>query len=162
MAKYSDDIREKALALYDQVSSISKVAKELGIPKTTVSDWIKNREIPEEVVLRKAIEKIDFTTSATNIIEKSMKLMEKRLDDAIDFEEEFGMFLEEISRDKEIKPASYKSILAKIQALQIAKTSDLTQMVGTLYDKRALAKGESTASTSIKIEMDEDVSEWAK
>lgn len=162
MAKYSDDIREKALALYDQVSNISKVAKELGIPKTTVSDWVKNREIPEEVVLRKAVEKIDFTTSATEIIDKSMKLMERRLNTAIEFEDEFGLFMEEIAKDKEINASSYKNIMNKLATLQIAKTSDLTQMVGTLYDKRALAKGESTASTSIRIEMDEDVSEWAK
>lgn len=40
--------------------------------------------------------------------------------------------------------------------------NNLTTAIGTLYDKRALAKGESTQNQSIKITMDENVKELSK
>lgn len=40
--------------------------------------------------------------------------------------------------------------------------NNLTTAIGTLYDKRALAKGESTENKSITITMDESVKELSK
>lgn len=162
MSKHKTELQEKAFELYDKGIGKSKIAKQLGVPVSTVADWIKKRELPEEVVLKKAVEKIDFVTQSTDIIEKSMQLMTRRLESCIDFENEFAAFMEMLSSDEELSKPAYKAIVSKLSILQIAKTSDLTSMVGTLYDKRALAKGESTASTTIKVEMDEDISEWAQ
>lgn len=40
--------------------------------------------------------------------------------------------------------------------------NNLSTVIGTLYDKRALAKGESTVNNSIKIEMSEEAKELAE
>ena len=40
--------------------------------------------------------------------------------------------------------------------------NNLTTAIGTLYDKRALAKGESTSNNSITINMSEEVKELSK
>ena len=40
--------------------------------------------------------------------------------------------------------------------------SNITTAIGTLYDKRALAKGESTANESITIQMSEELKELSK
>lgn len=40
--------------------------------------------------------------------------------------------------------------------------NNLTTAIGTLYDKRALAKGESTSNNSITINMSEEVRELSK
>lgn len=162
MAKYSAELKEKAIELYAKVGSLSKVAKELGIPASTLSDWIKNRELPEEVVLKKAVEKLDFVSQSTDIIDQSMQLMNRRLVNSLDFENEFAKFLDMLASDDDLSKPAYKDIVSKLQILQIAKTSDLVSMIGTLYDKRALAKGESTAATSVKVEFDEDIAEWAQ
>lgn len=40
--------------------------------------------------------------------------------------------------------------------------NNLTTAIGTLYDKRALAKGESTSNNSITINMSEEIKELSK
>lgn len=40
--------------------------------------------------------------------------------------------------------------------------NNLSTVIGTLYDKRALAKGESTSNTELSIKMDEKVEELSK
>lgn len=40
--------------------------------------------------------------------------------------------------------------------------NNLSTVIGTLYDKRALAKGESTSNTELTIKMDEKVEELSK
>lgn len=40
--------------------------------------------------------------------------------------------------------------------------NNLSTVIGTLYDKRALAKGESTANTDINIKMDKKVEELSQ
>lgn len=40
--------------------------------------------------------------------------------------------------------------------------NNLTTVIGTLYDKRALAKGEMTSNTSISIKMSDEIKELSK
>ena len=40
--------------------------------------------------------------------------------------------------------------------------NNLSTVIGTLYDKRALAKGDSTSNTELSIKMDEKVEELSK
>lgn len=40
--------------------------------------------------------------------------------------------------------------------------NNLTTVIGTLYDKRALAKGEMTSNTSISIKMTDEIKELSK
>lgn len=41
---YSDEDRVQALALYRLYGSHTKVSEELGIPRTTIFDWVNNRK----------------------------------------------------------------------------------------------------------------------
>ena len=58
------------------------------------------------------------------------------------------MYLE----DKDANYKRKKALANKIDALQLNRLSELTTAVGTLYDKRALAKGESTENSNITVE----------
>ena len=40
--------------------------------------------------------------------------------------------------------------------------NQLTTAIGTLYDKRALARGESTENTAIVVKFNDEMKEWAK
>ena len=67
--------------------------------------------------------------------------------------------------DLEDKDANYKrkkALATKIEAVQLQRLTELTTAVGTLYDKRALAKGDSTANNAITIKMDKEAEELAK
>lgn len=60
--------------------SYSETARELGMAETTVIDIVKaNKDKPEFVKLRDE-KREDFSKSATRIIEKALKRLEKELD----------------------------------------------------------------------------------
>lgn len=53
-------------------------------------------------------------------------------------------------------------MISKIKALELHKLSEISTAVGTLYDKRALAQGQSTENTTIEIKMPQDVMKYAE
>lgn len=43
MKKHSEKVKNKAILLYSNGLSLSKVANELNIPKSTVTNWIREK-----------------------------------------------------------------------------------------------------------------------
>ena len=106
----------------------AETARLLDIPERTVRDlYDKNKDKQEFAELRKQ-KQDDFIETATRIINKGLKRLEKTLDD---------------------------------ESEKIA-VNNLSTMLGTLYDKRALAKGETTSNTGITIKMDKKAEELSQ
>ncbi len=82
--------------------------------------------------------------------EEFVKLCEKKQDE----------FVEKASRiiDKALNRLE-KSLDNDEEKLQI---NNLSTVIGTLYDKRALAKGEATTNTAMTIKMDKKVEELSQ
>lgn len=49
MKKHSDKVKNKAILLYSNGLSLSKVANELNIPKSTVTNWIREKNIMRKI-----------------------------------------------------------------------------------------------------------------
>lgn len=151
--KYNDDIKEKALALLAVNNNASHVAKELGLPKTTVFTWKKEynercKENGEETIEQLRNEnKKKFVNDAWRLIDKTKTLLERRLDRAIESEDELDELVEEICKldNKELTNEQRKVLYSKIKSLKLEQTKELAVVLGTLYDKQALANKEATA-----------------
>ena len=151
--KYNDDIKEKALALLAVNNNASHVAKELGLPKTTVFTWKKeynerSKENGEETIEQLRNEnKKKFVNDAWRLIDKTKTLLERRLDRAIESEDELDELVEEICKldNKELTNEQRKALYSKIKSLKLEQTKELAVVLGTLYDKQALANKEATA-----------------
>ena len=89
--------------------------------------------------------------------------MERRLNRAIEKEEELDLFIDEVyAADKEeISPEEKKSLASKLRALQIQDIKALTTAVATLYDKRALAQGKSTQNVKVDVKLPPGCEEYA-
>lgn len=111
--KYSDDIKEKAYALYATNGSFAETGKELGVPANTVSTWIKNKP-PDEFDELRAEKKRGFIEKADEIIDIALEKLKERL----------------LSDDE-------------------LPVNHLTTVIGTMYDKKALASGSPTERTEI-------------
>ena len=73
--------------------------------------------------------------------------------------------LEELMKDipaDEMTASQKQELRAKIRSLELHKLSEISTAVNTLYDKRALAQGQSTENTTIEIKMPQDVMKYAE
>lgn len=132
-------------------NNYKETARELDLPYMTVKSIVdKNKDKPEFVKLRN--EKMsEFSSRASEIIQKGLTLLNKRLDRAIASEEDLDNLIDEIyATDKEELSQDEKNRLVnKIRTLQVQNMKDITTAIGTLFDKKALADGKPTERTEI-------------
>ena len=62
----------------------------------------------------------------------------------------------------EMTATQKQELRAKRRSLELHKLSEISTAVNTLYDKRALAQGQSTENTTIEIKMPQDVMKYAE
>lgn len=165
--KYNDDIKEKAYALLACNNNAQVVADELGIPYTTVKTWEKKwvKEAQGQTETRQATgetatkpyedniielrkkKKEEFVENAWGLIGKIRTLLERRLDRALDSEDVLDELVEEITKldHKDLSDTQRKALYSKMNSIKVESVKELAVVLGTLYDKQALANKEATA-----------------
>lgn len=166
--KTSPDVVYQVMALWFTNYNMRETARTLDLPLSTVKgivDEHKNSEQFEE--LRTQTEKA-FAQKTTEIIEKGLILLNKRLNRAIEHEEDLDDLIDEVwdMDDDEMSFKEKDKLVTKIKTLQLQNIKDITTAIGTLYDKRALSKGESTQNvgfaSNIPIDKLAEISGFAK
>lgn len=121
---------------------------------------IDNQKIQEVMASYALTNSYNATAKECGVSDKSVKKIIN------EHSEEFS----KISEQKKEKFVEYadKLINKAMNKLEKALERDdipvnnLTTVIGTLYDKRALAKGEMTSNTSISIKMTDEIKELSK
>lgn len=132
--KYNDDIKEKAFALLVCNNSVADVARKLDLPYSTVQTWLNkyiaqseklarqekdgDHNYEHDLVKLRQQKKEEFIRNAWRTIGKAHTLIEKRIDRAI-----------ENPDDPECE----------------INVRELSTVLGTLYDKQALACKDATS-----------------
>ncbi|MBQ8371548.1 MAG: hypothetical protein IJX38_01230 [Clostridia bacterium] len=160
--KYGDDVRERAYALLATNGNVRAVAKELGLPYTTVRTW-RNTWMREEndtsdsendtigasdfgeseLAKLRTKKRTEFAANAWSFIEKASRLLGRRLERAVEEEARLDKILD-VCADLELTQAQKRELYSKISMLKLESTKELTTIIGTLYDKQALANREAT------------------
>lgn len=159
---YTMEEKEKAMALYAANGNLSETARIIGIPKTTIKSWTDKPENNERFEQMRTEKKEQFINQAWEIIDKGLLLTKNRLSRAIEHESELDEIIGIIAKDGELSGQAKTALINKIRALEIQNVRELSTLVGTLYDKQALASGDSTANTAVRVELSGEVAEWAK
>lgn len=153
--KTSPEVIYQIMTSWMTTNNYKETARDLELPISTVKSIVdKNRDNPEFVKLRN--EKMsEFADLASEIIQKGMTLLNKRFDRAIASEEDLDILIDEIfaTEREEISQDEKNRLVNKIRALQLTDIKAITTAIGTMYDKRALAKGESTDNTKIEVDI---------
>lgn len=175
--KYNDDLKEKAFALLACNNSVAYVAKELNLPYSTVKTWEKKFLAQSEELARQEKERDDgstsdevtklndeldlaklrkkkkeeFVESAWTLIGKCETLIGRRLSRAIESENEIDELLDEIIQlgHKDLTETQRKALYSKISAIKIENVKELAVVLGTLYDKQALADNKATQNINV-------------
>ena len=181
--KFNDDIKEKAFALLATNNNAKVVADTLGLKYTTVKTWEKkflkeaeeqqkakaeaenNQEAEdkqdtnlrtENLVELRNKKKKEFVDSSWNIISKTQTLLERRITRALEKEDELDSLVTEIEQldYKDLSQEQRKALHKKMAAIKVEDVGKLATMLGTLYDKQALANNEATSKVDgvIRIE----------
>ncbi len=176
--KYNDDIKEKAFALLAVNNNVQYVAEALGLKYTTVKTWerqflARSKELEKKqgenpkgekettnsdeldlAKLRKK-KKEEFVNDSWRLIGKIKTLLERRLERAIGSEDMIDELLAEITSldKKELTDAQRKALYMKISTIKVESVKELAVVLGTIYDKQALANKEATTIVDGGIEV---------
>ena len=145
-------------------NNFSETGRQLGLSHKTVEKIYKeNKDKPEFTKLCQE-KREEFVEKATRIIDKAGTLLERRLTTALEKQDELDVMIDTVW-DLDNKDADYKKKVAlanKIGDLQLNRISEITTALGTMFDKRALAKGDSTTNTTITVTMSDEVKRLAE
>lgn len=143
--KYGEAIRERAIAMVMSGKTISDTAREMKLAYTTVYAWIKTlQEEPNFEELRE-IKRQQFITNAWNCVMKAQNLLQRKLDRATDEEAAIDTLIEIVNSDAELDGIERRSLINKLSAIRLDDAGKLATVIGTMYDKQALASNQPTS-----------------
>lgn len=133
----------KIMLSYYITRNYSQTGRDLGIDESTIRHIVKENINKEEFTKLYEQKKEEFIESANRIINKGTELLERRLNVALDNQEELDDLIFEVyNADKEeVKEQQKKSLVNKIMKMQINSLSEITTAIGTMYDKKRIAEG---------------------
>lgn len=158
--KYDDDFKEKVLAEVATTNSLSKVAKKYKLAVSTVKDWRDKLNSPENKEKLQEFEKLrnkkktEFVEEAWKNIELAQEILSRRLQRAVAHEVTLDIMLEEILKETTGADAK-KAIRNKFSAITLEDVGKISTILGTLYDKQALANNEPTERSESKITVED-------
>jgi transposase-like protein len=151
--EHSDAVKEQARALFMSGENCAEVARKIGVPYTTVKTWEKKWEkesIDEDgntlVEIRKR-KKEEFAERAWDIIDKANDLLERRIDRALECEDEIDTIIDEVmdAGKEDLSDGAKKAIFYKLRSIKVDDIREIATVIGTIYDKQALANKEATS-----------------
>lgn len=156
--KYPDSVKEKAYMTYLTCNNVNETARKMKIPYSTVAQWIKNKDVDPKYDKLRDEKKREFIDKSTEIIDAGLALLERRFRRALEQEKEIDQIIDEIFTDNdiEITTKQRQRLLSKIEELKLQNIKDITIAIGTLFDKRAIAKENESedSDTSIRVTLD--------
>ena len=158
--KIDDETRERAFAMLSTNYGAAYVAKKLGIPYSTVKTWEKRwleeskNNAKGKSKKTKSLEELrsekkeQFVISAWRSIENATNLLERRIDRAMFNDLALDKLLDIVAEADiaKMSQAEKNAIFQKVAALKLESLRELATVIGTLYDKQALAMKEPTVN----------------
>ena len=156
--KTSPEVIYQVMTSWAVTDNFRQTARDLGMAMTTVEKIVKDNKDKPEFVQLCADKRATFADKATEIIDKGLMILKRRMDRAIEEEETLDDLIEDIwaMDDKEMSQQTKTATVNKIKNMQLHNLKDITTAIGTLYDKRALAKGEMTQNVGFATNFDLD------
>ena len=147
-------------------NSLAETARKMGLPKSTVATWKKRFEsedgcLDEQVRTEKGasarvgegrtfeelrtFNKERFIEEAGDIVTASQELIRYNLQKAYEQREKIDTVIDLLAeRGKVLTDKELRRVLLMLLELKVPDIGKLSSVMGTMYDKRALACGEPT------------------
>lgn len=153
---YSEEQKEQARALFATETNLSRISRKLDIPLSTLRGWKKayDEDCEKDPVLAEArdAKKREFVNNCWAIMNDTVTVLARRIKRAMDEEDEIDQLIDAVTDEATELDLDWKktqSIICKVESLKCEDIVKLTTVMGTLYDKQALASGDNTANVSV-------------
>ena len=158
--KFNDDVKELVFAEIASGGNMMEVCRKYDLAPSTVQTWItKSKGKDDDIAKLRTERKKDFVENAWKLIGDSMAVAQKRIYRAKDLEDNIDVVAEAIKKnagaiEKETGIGWFDllNLIRELQTLKSPKVSELSTLIGTMYDKQALANNEATEITKVKLE----------
>lgn len=154
--QYSDEIKEQAYAML-VTNSMRFVSRELNVPIGTLAGWKKEKDEKaieqgtDTIEQKRTKRKEMFVDKAWDIIDDALDVAHSRLVRAKNVERSVDIVADALIKNaKEIQEQTgvgwfeLLNIVNELKTLKNFKMSEISTLVGTIYDKQALASKEAT------------------
>ena len=155
--QYSEEFKEQAYAML-ATNSLCYVSKMLNVPKGTLSGWKQERDAKaieqgtDTIEQLRTKKKEEFVNKAWGIIDDALEVAKTRIARAKGIENNVDIVAEALKQNaKMIEQQSgigwyaLQNLIKDLKETKNFKLSEITTLVGTLYDKQALANKEATS-----------------
>ncbi len=151
--------QEEVIVLYCEGFSQLEISSKTGVPKSTVYDWIKkyrNEKPDTDLNQIREKKKNNYAARAWDAMDDSLDTLSMRVRADLDIECEI-----EKLKNSDIDEDELQERIANLRR-NADSTRDLISVIDRLYDKQALAKGESTQNANITFVLPDGVNEYAE
>lgn len=136
------ELKEKCKAIVAATGNIGEASRQTGIPRNTIKGWVDETDGFEQVRKDK---KQEFIDNSWQIINSAQELIKNRIKRAKEFDELLDMQIELTRNDDTLSAQEKVNEIEILLQKKAENTKDLSVILGTLYDKQALANKEATA-----------------
>lgn len=161
---YDNEVMERAYALFELTDNNRAIGRKLGVPEATVRGWRKKYlarlETDEEFAQIRALKKERLVRDAWRGVELSVKALLRRLERAVQEEAEIDLLMtvaRKAAEEEGLDPLQRTAMLNRLCGLKCEDLGKLVTVLGTLYDKQALASGDSTQNSTVTVSPFEDL-----
>ena len=152
--KHKPETVYKVMLSYFVTGNFNETAQLLGLAESTVRTIVdRNKDNPEFAKLRQE-KQSEFVEKADKIINQALELLDKRLALALENQEKLDDLIDKVYDIDDLSPGEQRNIAKKLSKMQLNNLSEITTALGTMYDKRALAKGEPTSNEKLTINVE--------
>lgn len=142
--KYGEKVREKTIALLMSGMTTSDVARKMNLAYTTVYAWAKALEKEPNYEELREIKRREFIESAWNCVMSAQNILQRRLERATEEEALLDEMLESVESDEALDPIERRALIKKLSDIKLEDIGKLATVIGTIYDKQALASNQPT------------------
>lgn len=141
----------------------NETAKRLNIPANTVNDIVTRHKDDEQFVKLRAECTEELSNMAKRTLHKSMRLLERKIDRALNKEEELDTLIDEIlTTDRsELSDSEKQALIKKLRSMQLQDLKAISSSFGTIYDRVALEEGNATERVVVEVKMPKDGGDYS-
>lgn len=152
--QHTDETKELARARVAAGESLSRVARELGIAKSTLHTWLTQADRDGHQESREK-RKEQFIDKAWDVIDQALDLSSQKIRLATVSAERFEPLLQQLiellQKREDVDAGQVRDIIKAVSQVMNIGLTEISTFTGTIYDKQAKANGEEDAKFVFEI-----------
>ena len=152
--QHTDETKELARARVAAGESLSRVARELGIAKSTLHTWLTQADKDGHQESREK-RKEKFIDKAWDVIDQALDLSSQKIRLATVSAERFEPLLQQLiellQKREDVDAGQVRDIIKAVSQVMNIGLTEISTFTGTIYDKQAKANGEEDAKFVFEI-----------